>query len=114
MRLTKAVIDKAKYEGSAYAGRDGSEKWSRYALWDDAVRGLGLRITPRGVKTFVLSYRAGDAKRLMKLGRYGPLTLHDARDLAEEKLRMVARGVDPLERSAAEDSTPEERRQSAS
>ena len=26
-------------------------------LWDSQVKGLGLRITPRGTKSYILSYR---------------------------------------------------------
>ena len=67
MNLTKALIDAATYTGSSHCGADGRTKWSRCVLWDDAVRGLGLRITPAGKKTFVLSYRIGNRKRQMAL-----------------------------------------------
>ena len=38
---------------------------------------------PSSVKTFVLSYRVDGIKHLLKLGRYGPPTLPEARDRAE-------------------------------
>ena len=66
MKLTKAAIDRARYQGSAHRGTDGNTKWSRCVLWDDSVPGLGLRITPRGQKAFILTYRVGS--RLMPLG----------------------------------------------
>jgi len=96
MRLTKRIIDSAKYEGSASLGKDGKKKWSRCTLWDDEVKGLGLRVTQGGSKTFILSYRVGKRKRLMKLGSYGSLTLPKARELARRALMAVIDGEDPL------------------
>lgn len=69
MRLSKSLIDQATYQGTAHRSKDGKKTlWSRCALWDDAVPGLGLRITRAGKKSFVLSYRAGSRKRQMTLG----------------------------------------------
>ncbi len=102
MKLTKAAIDQASYNGASHRGRDGKTLWSRCVLWDDAVPGLGLRITPTGKKSFVLSYRAGSRKRQMTLGLYGVLTLQQARAKALRALAAVMEGGDPLaERQSA-------------
>ena len=87
--LKKSEIDKATYEG------DGK---SRHIIWDDQVTGLGLRIYPSGRKAFILSYRNADRqKRLLTLGRYGVLTVKQARDMALRELGEVTRGKDPTE-----------------
>ncbi len=127
MKLTKSTIDRAEYQGLPlralekrrrreeisdgeyvqtraemlapfhHRGKDGRPKWRRYVLWDSEVPGLGLRVTPSGRKTFVLSYRHRGIKRLMALGRYGGgLTLHQARELAQDKLHEKTKGTDPL------------------
>lgn len=103
MRLTKRKIDAADYDA------DGTK---RQVLWDDSPTGLGLRLNPGGTKTFVLSYRTPGTrrKRLMVLGRYGVLTLSQARDKARAKLGEVAEGLDPLterERQEAEEARQE-------
>lgn len=71
-------------------------------LWDGEMRGFGVRVTPSGLKTFVLQYRTliGRSRRIM-LGRYGVLTAEQARNDAREKLVAVSRGHDPAEESAA-------------
>ena len=96
MKLTKSIVDRAKYEGESHEGSDGQKKWSRYVLWDDDVRGLGLRITPKGKKSFVLSYRVGNRKRLLTMGPYGVLTLQEARVRAMKELAAILDGHDPL------------------
>ena len=97
MRLTKTVIDHATYEGTSRTTKAGKTAWSRYVLWDDDVRGLGVRIFPTGKKTFILIYRAGSRQRQMTLGPCGVLTLQQARAKAQQLLAAVAlEGRDPL------------------
>lgn len=66
--------------------------------WDSDVRGFGVRILPSGLKTFILQYRNAEGiKRRTNLGRYGIVTVEQARDLAKIKLGGVAAGQDPAE-----------------
>ena len=97
MKLTKTAIDNAKYDGSEYQGKDGKTKFSRFVLWDEELPGFGLRITPTGVKTFVVSYRVNGRKRLMKVGRYGKMTLDRAKRRARTSARTGEEQIDPLE-----------------
>jgi integrase len=88
-QITKRACDAAKPESS------------RYELWDAALPGFGLRVTPAGVKTFILRYRPKGAgrrgtKRFLTLGRYGALTPDQARNEARSLLGDVARGRDPV------------------
>ncbi len=80
MRLTKKIVESATYEGNG---------GSRYVLWDEEVRGLGLRVFPSGRKSFVLLYRVDGRQRLMKLGSYGVFTVQDARKKAKALLYNV-------------------------
>lgn len=68
-------------------------------LWDERVRGLGVRVTKAGVKSFVLFYRTtGGRKRLATMARVAELSLVDARERAGRELAAVREGSDPLER----------------
>ena len=65
-------------------------------LWDGELRGFGVRIGSSGQKTFVLQYRTVTGKsRRVKLGRFGVLTVEQARDVARINLGRVAAGEDP-------------------
>src|SRR4051812_40892223 len=68
---------------------------TREIVWDTALPGFGLRITPAGHKGFVVQYRVGGRSRQMTLGDYGVLTLDQARDRAKKVLGDVANGLDP-------------------
>ncbi len=89
MRLTKRVIDAATYTG---------ENNSRCMLWDEDPPGFGVRVFPSGKRSFVLSYRVNNRKRMMTIGSYGALTLDQARKAARAELAKVETGnADPLE-----------------
>ncbi|WP_061508552.1 site-specific integrase [Acetobacter malorum] len=88
VRLTKPVVDKAEV-------RD-----SRYDLWDLDLAGFGLRIEKSGTKTFIIRYRIEGGgrsapRRFLALGRFGALTVEQARRKARGLLGAVAHGEDP-------------------
>ena len=91
-RITKRAVD-------ALAPTDRFEAF----LWDDALPGFGVRALATGPKTFVLRYRVADgSQRRISLGRYGAVTVDQARRLAARFLAEVAAGRDPsAERRAA-------------
>ena len=70
-------------------------------IWDTQIKGFGVRVGASGSKTFVIQY-ANDEGRLrrMKIGRYGVMTVEQARDEAKVKLGMVAAGADPAQERA--------------
>ena len=83
-RLTKRTIDAAEAGPS-----------TRF-LWCGELRGFGLRITSAAVRSFVLRYRnAAGRDRMLTIGRYGVLTVDQARDDARRLLVEVATGSDP-------------------
>lgn len=89
-RITKRAVD-------ALAPPESGQAF----LWDSELRGFGVRVVPSGLKTFIIQYRTlqGRSHR-MKLGRYGVLTVEEARDQAKIKLGQIADGANPaLERA---------------
>src|SRR5687768_279011 len=63
--------------------------------WDTLERGLGMRVSPGGTKTFFIYYRHQGIQRRYTLGLYGRLTLAAARRAARIALGDVAKGLDP-------------------
>ena len=60
--------------------------------WDKKQPGLGLRLNVTGERFFVVQYRVkGGPRRRIALGRYGSITLDEARDRAR---RFVTAGLD--------------------
>ncbi|AWK85914.1 tyrosine-type recombinase/integrase [Azospirillum thermophilum] len=64
-------------------------------VFDDTVSGLGVRITASGSKTFLVQYTVAGQKRRVPLGRWGSLSLDQARTAARGILGDVAKGADP-------------------
>lgn len=66
-------------------------------FWDTELKGFGLRVTPKGVRSYVVQYRlAGRPAKRMTIGVHGsPWTPEKARGYAEEILYDVKRGGDP-------------------
>jgi integrase len=86
MRLTKDAIERAK---RPEAGR--KERFIR----DDVVRGLGVRITASGAKSFIFEARIKGRPRRLTLGCWPDLTVILARQRAVEMRAAIARGEDP-------------------
>jgi integrase len=87
-RLSKRVVD-----ALAPTEKD-------YFLWDDEMKGLGLRVWPSGRKTYLIQYRDSGARTRRKgLGQHGIVTAEEARKEARELLAAVARGENPSQDS---------------
>lgn len=68
----------------------------RYDARDLKTPGLFIRVSADGVtKSFLFYYRAGGRLRCSTLGRYGKLTLDEARRIARIQGGKVAEGADP-------------------
>ena len=68
-----------------------------YEIMDFDVRGLGIRVMPSGVKSFILFRRFPGSKNPARrsLGTYGDISLAEARDKAREWNALVEKGIDP-------------------
>ena len=70
--------------------------------FDDEQRGLGLRVTATGAKSYLIQYTLGGRKRRIPLGSCSAISLADARKAAAKLMGELASGRDPVaERKAA-------------
>jgi Arm DNA-binding domain len=82
-KLTKRILD------AAAPAKD------RFAVWDGALFGFGIIISPGGAKTFVVCYRPKQRAAPKRFMTLGPVTVDQARDKAMKVLGAVANGEDP-------------------
>ncbi|MEJ2673526.1 MAG: Arm DNA-binding domain-containing protein, partial [Deltaproteobacteria bacterium] len=68
-------------------------KSQRYEEWEG--NGFGVRVTPRGIKSFVYLYRFDGKPRRLTLGSYPNMTLADAHKAHAEALKKLEQGIDP-------------------
>ena len=79
--------------------RDAKPEPKTRFLWDGQVKNLGVRITPKGAKSFVLFYRAAGRKHLATVARCSEISLKAARERAGRDLAAIRDGeADPLKR----------------
>jgi integrase len=91
LKLTKTVVDSAQPEKDPYELRDA------------AIPGFLLKVTPTGRKVFMVAYIANNGQRRKPaIGRFGEITVEQARAIAQDWLADVRKGKDPgAEKSAA-------------
>ena len=91
LKLTKTVVDAAQAEKDPYE------------LRDTAIPGFLLKVTPAGRKVFMVAYVANNGQRRKPaIGRFGEITVEQARVIAQDWLADVRKGKDPsAEKSAA-------------
>lgn len=74
-------------------------KSARYIAWKDNGNGLGIRVSPKGRKTFVFMYRFDERPRMLTLGTYGTgpgmLSLADAHAEHAKAMQLLENGIDP-------------------
>lgn len=97
-RITKRTIDALQSNGG------------EFTVWDDTVRGFGVRVRPTGSKSYVVVYRAGTGRgapvRRYTIAAVGKITPERARTRAKAILGAVANGYDPANQKTAERGTP--------
>ena len=65
-------------------------------LWDTAIKGFAVKVTPRGTKTYLFEYKDAARKtRRVTIGRHGVITAEQARDCAKGHAAKVELGGDP-------------------
>jgi len=86
MRITKNMVDKIE------PPKDKNQAFYR----DDQLKGFAVRITSAGVKSFVIEKLINRKVRRITLGRYGEITVEQARKEAQKLLGKIATGIDPI------------------
>lgn len=72
------------------------DKVTRVRLWDDKLRGFGVRVSSHGRKTYIVRYKWRGKSQTCTIGVHGsPWTPELARTRANEVLRQAERGEDP-------------------
>jgi integrase len=76
----------------------------RYVIWDAAQPGLGVRVTHKGARSFIVVHRRPGERNpdWHVLGAYPVLTLQKAREEAPRILHTLAEGKRPTEEGDAE------------
>src|SRR5689334_3246693 len=97
-KITKSLVDSLEV----------NEAGTRLLVFDTEIPGFGVRVTP-GSRTFFVQYRVGVGrgapKRRMSVGRYGAITVEQARRLAVQRLGEVANGRDPARERHGDEPT---------
>lgn len=89
MKLTKSAIDRL----TAPAGAPAFYR-------DDEIRGFGIKVFPSGAKTFFLEKKISGRSRRMSLGRFGEITVDQARKEAIKLAGHIVTGGDPVAEKA--------------
>jgi integrase len=89
MRSTKTKLTKRLVESVKPNDRD-------IFVWDAEVPGFGLRVWPSGKRVFIYQYRTkhGHTRRPL-IGRYGSITVEQARRTARQWAADIQKGGDP-------------------
>jgi hypothetical protein len=90
-KITKTLVEALK------PSKDGFKGSSQF-VWDNELRGFGVTVGQQGTKSFVVQYRSpsGQSRRKV-IGRFGLMTVEEARRNARVMLGEVAKGADPIE-----------------
>jgi integrase len=86
MKLTKKIVDDAQLP----IGKD------QVFYRDDQLKGFALRVTASGTKSFVVEKNIGNKVRRITLGKYGALTVEQARKEAQKIIGQIATGINPI------------------
>jgi integrase len=91
MRITKTFVDKLAPPPFKDNGK-ADQQFHR----DSALPGFGVRVTSHGAVSFIVEKRVNGKVKRITLGRYGHLTVEQARNEAQQVLSKIARGRDPI------------------
>src|SRR3990167_7100059 len=97
MKITKLAVDKLPIPVVEKPGQTAQKRY-----YDDTLKGFGVPVTSGGTKAFFIEKLVNRKLRRMTLGRYGELTVEQARKEAQKTLGKIATGIDPIaEKQAA-------------
>ncbi|MBN9565687.1 MAG: tyrosine-type recombinase/integrase [Alphaproteobacteria bacterium] len=91
--LTKKFVDKL----ASNPNKD-------YCIWDDEIKGFGVRLNPGGTKTYLYQYRNNlKQEKRHKIGVHGKITTEQAREQAKTLASQVSLGIDPSKKQQPAD-----------
>ena len=93
MKLNKSTVEGCALPEKGYT-----------TIWDDALRGFGLRVTAAGARSYIVQARVNGNTRRSTIGRHGLVTAEQARKEARQLLADMARGVDPVAQQKADEA----------
>lgn len=91
MKLTKRFVDKIDIPTSTSDG-----KTSQVFYRDSSIPGFALRVTSGGAKSFIIEKRIDGKVKRKTLGKYGAITVEQARTLAQAYTGKIAMGQNPI------------------
>lgn len=71
------------------------QKDKNYRVWSDELSGYGIRVSPKGKKTFIYRYKFKGESRLLTIGSYPKITLAKANKIYADYADKVDKGKDP-------------------
>lgn len=97
MNIITSGVDELPIPNKGSNGQTGQKRY-----YDDKLKGFGIRVTSGGAKTFFVEKLVKRTLRRIKIGRYGELTVEQARKQAQILLGQIASGLDPLAEKRAD------------
>ena len=102
------MVNRVKLTKTFVAGVEPSDR--EVVWWDEAVPGLGLRVTPSGNRSYILKHRIGRGRaaltRKPTIGAVSDLTPDQAREIARDWKVRARNGEDPARAQKAEGELP--------
>ena len=74
----------------------------RVIYWCCTLSGFGLRITPKGTKTWIFIFKFNGVSKMLTIGNYPKLSLAQARESYFRLKEKVDKGVNPIEEKVEE------------
>ena len=91
-KLTKTLVDKLEVNAD-----------QPYFVWDSALTGFAVKVLPTGRKVFVFQGRLMRKAVKITIGKYGALTLEEARKKAKQHAADLSNNIDPRTQSAPDE-----------
>lgn len=105
IRLTKTKVEALPPPAKGEKCKNGKSLKVENLYWDADLPGFGLRVTAKGVRSYIVQGRANGKERRITLGQHGAplsetetLTADRARKLAMGQIAEFSKGIDPQDK----------------